>query len=121
MHSCSTSVWGIQPSNPRTSASHRQRSKRLHVYTTAPEIVSESPASPCALLLDLRATELTQEVELKATLGRIADKVSTNEPPDSSDWALLESNAYELSFEHGEFWTHGLARNADILECPQDQ
>jgi hypothetical protein len=72
-------------------------------------------------LLDLRATELTQEVELKATLGRIADKVSTNEPPDSSDWALLESNAYELSFEHGEFWTHGLARNADILECPQDQ
>jgi hypothetical protein len=62
-----------------------------------------------------------QEAELKAALGRIADKISANEPPVASDWALLKDSAYELSFEFGEFWTHALARDADLLERPQDQ
>jgi len=69
----------------------------------------------------VKGSGLTQDADLKAALGRIADTVSANEQPDTNDWALLENNAYELSFERGEFWTHALARDADLLECLQDR
>ncbi|MBM1169930.1 hypothetical protein [Microvirga arabica] len=58
---------------------------------------------------------------LSQFIGCIADSIFAGEPPSDEDIALLRANAAELSFDNGEFWTHVLPRDSNILEKPQNR
>jgi hypothetical protein len=52
---------------------------------------------------------------------RIANAVALGRTPDEADLAILKAQAFELSFDRGEFWTHVLPKNSSILLQPQDR
>ncbi|MBL0407772.1 hypothetical protein JKG68_28095 [Microvirga aerilata] len=52
---------------------------------------------------------------------RIANAVALGRAPDEADLAILKAQAFELSFDRGEFWTHVLPKDSSILFQPQDR
>ena len=58
---------------------------------------------------------------LAMAIVRIADAAASGNPVSDSDLALLAENAYELSVQEAEFWTHALPRDSDALEHRADR
>jgi len=56
---------------------------------------------------------------IDAALTRIADAVAAGRSAAESDLNLLKENAFELSVDNSEFWTHVLPKDSMALDLPR--